>query len=453
MLRLALPLAFAALLTGALSLRMPAPAAAQATGTIAYVRAGGTQGDQIRLIEPDGSGDRPLWTAPGDDPLDVYGISSLAWRPDAGELAFASDHEEGCSVYSSDIYGVRPDGRGYRRLANTPACASLAAYPQGSVTVTVRNLTSSPDSTFAVYVQGAPRPQNALILPGTTATVTIPSVADLGDLVQLVVVIRGDYRWIVGGVDVVPSQEALSTPRPATLFGQGIPNFGAWYPSWRADGTALVYAQSATACLNGRRVPTAPEPPGRLGPTVLEADPLQPCSLTWAPTAALADQLLYGAIPGLGAEGISIYRASEGRRTSEGRKLVTVERGALLLWYNWLPDGSGLLFARTTEFSNTAYRASNLFHYDFASRTTRQVTRFSDSFVRNFSIAPNGQSIVFERAATLTSDASDLWLVQLDGSSPRLLVADGRLPAWSQRRPAVPALRSQTYLPLVQRER
>jgi len=449
--RLALPLMLATLLAGTLNLPATAPAAAQATGTIAYVRAGGTQGDQIRLIEPDGSGDRPLWTAPGADPLDVYSISSLAWRPGADELAFASDHEDGCSVFSSDIYGIRADGSGYRRLVNNPACAELAAHPQGSVTVSVRNLTSSPDSNFAVYVQGAPHPQNVLILPGDTVTVTIPSVADLGDLVQLVVVIRGDHRWIVGGVDVVPDQEAFSTPQPATMFGEGIPHFGAWDPSWRADGSALAYAQSSMACLDVQRIPTAPEPPGRLGRPVLEADRELPCSLAWAPSAALADQVLYSAIPGLGAEGISIYRATEGGRTSEGRKLVTVELGALLLWYHWLPDGSGLLYARTTEFSNGAYRASNIFHYDFASGETRQVTQLTDSFVRSFSIAPDGQSIVFERAATLASSASDLWIVQRDGSAMRMLIANGRLPAWSQESLGAPVLRFQTYLPLLER--
>ena len=34
---------------------------AASQGTIAYVRPDGTQGDQIRLIEPDGTGDRVLW--------------------------------------------------------------------------------------------------------------------------------------------------------------------------------------------------------------------------------------------------------------------------------------------------------------------------------------------------------------------------------------------------------
>lgn len=448
MFRLVMPWLLVLLIVGAPGTPAPALATDEA-GTIAYVRAGGRGGDQIRLVAPDGSGDRLLWEAPGDDPLDVYGVTALAWRPDGGELAFASDHEDGCSVFSSDLFGIRPDGRGYRRLVNTPGCAALAAYPQGSVTLTVRNLTSSPDGNFSVYVQGAPLPIDVLIPRGATASVSFPSVADLGALVQLAVVIRGDHRWIVGGVDIVPGQEAAPTPGAATIFGEGIPHFGAWYPSWRADGSALGYAQSAAACLDVRRVPTAPDPPGRLGQPVLSADREQPCSFAWGPTAALADQLLYGAVPGFGAEGYGIYRAAEGGRTSEGRRLISVEAGALLLWYSWLPDGSGLLYARTTAFSNTAYRASNIFHYDFASGATRQVTRLDDGFVRNFSAAPDGQSIVFERAAALDAAASELWVVGVDGGGMRMLVADGRLPAWGRQAPAAAAPGLPTYLPLV----
>src|SRR4051812_4332092 len=56
----------------------PPPAAAPAP-TIAYIRGG-----EIRGIEPDGRGDRSLWTVPS--PGLGYTVSSLAWRPDGSEL-------------------------------------------------------------------------------------------------------------------------------------------------------------------------------------------------------------------------------------------------------------------------------------------------------------------------------------------------------------------------------
>ena len=135
----------------------PPPVQAQtSTGTIAYVRAGGTDGDQIRLIEPDGSNDRALWTVPVPDPQGRLEILSLAWRPDATELAFSSNHEDVCSIFASDIYSIHPDGSNFRRVGNGPACHELSQFPKGNVTVTVRNYTSKFSTTFHVYVQGAP---------------------------------------------------------------------------------------------------------------------------------------------------------------------------------------------------------------------------------------------------------------------------------------------------------
>jgi len=63
------------------------PPAAPSNATIAYARGG-----EIRLVEPDGTNDRSLWTVPRPDL--PYTVTSLAWKPDATELAFSSDHEE-----------------------------------------------------------------------------------------------------------------------------------------------------------------------------------------------------------------------------------------------------------------------------------------------------------------------------------------------------------------------
>src|SRR5512138_1276146 len=71
-------------------------------GTIAYVRSNDATGDEIRLIEPDGTNDRLMWKT--NVPLNgVQQISALTWNPGASELAFASRHEEACSLYNSDV--------------------------------------------------------------------------------------------------------------------------------------------------------------------------------------------------------------------------------------------------------------------------------------------------------------------------------------------------------------
>src|SRR4051794_15119683 len=67
-----------------------AQAVTDTAGTIAYV-----SGDSaIHLIQPDGSQDHTIWTEPASGSANFhYDISDLAWRPDARELAFASNHE------------------------------------------------------------------------------------------------------------------------------------------------------------------------------------------------------------------------------------------------------------------------------------------------------------------------------------------------------------------------
>src|SRR5690349_4887095 len=119
--------------------------AAFSQGTIAYIR-GNTE---IRLIDPDGKNDRRLWTHP-DATYDL-GLYDVACRPDGKELAFSSSHEAVYSLYHADIYCIKPDGTGYRKLTNGPDRSEFSKYPQGSVTVTVRNMQYSFQQTEASY--------------------------------------------------------------------------------------------------------------------------------------------------------------------------------------------------------------------------------------------------------------------------------------------------------------
>ena len=107
--------------------------AANGGGTIAYVR----NGTEIRLIDADGSNDRRLWTHP--DAKKELGIYDVAWRPDGKELAFSSGHAAVYSLYHADLYAIRPDGGGFRKLTNAPDRAEFARYPKGAVSVTLRN--------------------------------------------------------------------------------------------------------------------------------------------------------------------------------------------------------------------------------------------------------------------------------------------------------------------------
>ena len=208
---------------------------------IAYVRPDDATGDEIRLIQPDGSNDRRIWSVGQPDPNKVEKIWDLDWRPDAGALAFNSNHERACSLFDFDIYAIWPDGGGYRRMTNGPACAGLASYPKGRVTVTVYNATTR--GPFFVYVQGAPDAQQIFVSQGSSRTVMFNDVADFGDgFQQQAVVIEGFPSWRylapLALADVKPGQTVHAGR--LDVAGDGIRNFGAYAPSWRSDGARLM---------------------------------------------------------------------------------------------------------------------------------------------------------------------------------------------------------------------
>ncbi len=82
-------------------------------GMIAYVVPNQPDGDEIHLIEPYGSGDRIIFVTGKPHSEYIVDIDQIVWEPDASELAFSSSHEDGCSLYSKDIYTIRPDGKNY----------------------------------------------------------------------------------------------------------------------------------------------------------------------------------------------------------------------------------------------------------------------------------------------------------------------------------------------------
>jgi hypothetical protein len=96
-------------------------AAPPAPGVIAYVCHNDETGGEIWLIEPDGSNERRIDTVDKADEHSAYAIAGLAWRPGVGEFAFAGNHELNCSPYEPDIFAVRSDGSGYRRIIDPPA--------------------------------------------------------------------------------------------------------------------------------------------------------------------------------------------------------------------------------------------------------------------------------------------------------------------------------------------
>ncbi|HZI53553.1 MAG TPA: hypothetical protein VFD56_07620, partial [Chitinophagaceae bacterium] len=96
---------------------------------------------------------------------------------------------------------------------------------------------------------------------------------------------------------------------------------------------------------------------------------------------------------------------------------------------HWLPDGSGLLYSTP----DLMRQSSNVFRYDFKTRTTTQVTNLENEFAKKFDISPDGAWIVYERAKENDENApSDIWIQQMNGSEAKSLVKNARSPSWSR---------------------
>lgn len=394
---------------------LPDPAPAGERGSIAYVK-----GDELRVIEPDGSGDRLVFALSDAR----HSITGLSWRPDGGEIAFASDHEMATSFYERDIYVIRPDGSGLRKLTNPPTYDRLDDYPQGTVTVTVQNATFDAGPYF-VYVLGAELPQQVTIDGASSLQLTFENVADLGDdAAQPVVVVNGIQRW--WNAAAVPDVKAGQSVQggSVTIGANPLQHFGADAPFWRADASAVGFIGLPTCLL--QYASSDPSAGASYQPLVDPAVYVEICAVDWGPHPSVMDQLLIADPSAYTENGqTSVYRITEGS-DSKGEPLITFDDYVRVIDLRWLPDGSGFIVARQTALLDESI---NLYHYDFASETLTQLTAFTGSFARRFAISPDGESIVFERVTEL-SGASDLWVMGVDGSDPRLLVTGGEAPAW-----------------------
>lgn len=412
----------------------PQSVSAQAPGgTIAYV-VGNDAGDEVWLTEPDGSHNHRIYSA-GITDKSAF-ISSLSWRPDAGELIFTSNYERWCSWYEYDVYAIAPDGSAYRRVTNSPACAGLAALPQGGVVLDNHGSGYG----YAAYIQGAPGPKF-----DNLGTISFDHVADLGNVPQPIVLFKGGARAMGGVVDVKAGQAVSGVTGVYTTFDD---EMSAYNPVWKRDGSRITYA---FGCAELRSITDHPQA-GDYGQLLFNANGSSPCLMAWGPTAATANQFLYFSRVG----GAGIYRTTEGGGV--GTALIPMADLSKVFRIQYLPDASGFVYSMVTGGTS-----SDIFRYDFQSNTSTQLTDFHHEYARDLAVSPDGKYIVFERAPEELMAAfggqSDLWIMGTDGSNPHLLVAGGRFPAWTGQTPYVPPPNTppgpagafNLYLPLVKK--
>ena len=328
------------------------PGVSQDPGIIAYVR---RSTNDIHLMSPDGTDHGVLWADPR--PTFLWSPPDLAWRPDGRELAFSSQHEWQCSVYDGDVYSIRADGTGYRRITNAPACAELAGLPKGSVKLQVMDLFG----TSFVYVAGAPGLTRA-----QTGTMTIGNVADFGPGVLQPAVGIAVLDRVAGGppyADVLPGQ----TVQGGSLYiddTSSIRGWGAGEVSWKADGSALAYGMRS--CSRISQIPVIP-PYGSIGVNLPVVEHAKPSLVAWGPTTATINQYLYISgydILNENVGGIYLNTVSD---TSGGTKLMPFTSYAdTMSDIEWLPDGSGFLFTAKYWDDGVFRFVSNVDGTDFA---------------------------------------------------------------------------------------
>ncbi len=395
------------------------------TGAIAYVR----NSAEIRLINRDGSNDRRIWTHPeAKYPL---GIFELAWRPDGRELAFSSAHNSIFSVYHSDIYSIRPDGSGFRKITTGPDHKDFGKFKKGTVSVTVKNMqysfqqAQSSVGVFIVNVVGAKEPQHITLPPGASKTLLFKDVADFGNHAQAAVALTGSYRWIMPGTDV---QAGKTVKAPDLIIsGDGLELFGAFRPAWKSDGSAVSYRSGV--CIISKVASKSSGASFVSEPMFAGEHPSGSCVWEWGPTPALADQVIYS--ENSSEEGAGIFISKEGSTHSNKRLTFFSElQMQIPADLRWLPDGSGFLYSTI----HLEYDRSNIFHYDINTKKTKQITQFTTGFARRFCVSPDGKWLVYERSSTWDDYETpvDLWIVKIDGSDDRLLVKNGQSPSWSK---------------------
>jgi TolB protein len=392
---------------------------------IAYIR----NGSEIRLIDSNGQHDHQIWTHPdAKEPLGLFGLS---WRPDGKELAFSSAHEAVTSLYEADIYAVRPDGSGFRKITNAPAHSELNKYKKGTVTVVVRNnqysfqAAQSSAGIFFINIIGSEEPQQITLPPGSSKTIVFKNVADYGNHAQPLVAIYGNYRWFMPGTDVVAGK-TIKAP-DFLISGDGIPMFGAYRPIWKQDGSRISYRNGL--CLIQTKSSKPEEGDLKINPLYGGKNPMGTCVWDWGPTSFLSNQILYAENEEGDGSGIFLLKEGGEHKDAVRQTLFSDIQYQLLNELRWMPDGTGFLYSTVDLFRES----SNIFYYDFKTKEKKQLTQLKNEFARRFCISPSGKWIVFEKSKTADEfEDIDLWIMRIDGSGARLLVKNGWSPSWSK---------------------
>jgi TolB protein len=207
----------------------PQPANPAPSEAIAFVRVGGSDLDTARgifLIEPDGSGVRPVTVAARDG----MAAAEPAWSPDGAKIAFVLGPPEHLTAYAGDgdIYLVNADGTGLVRVNTGLESASPAWSPDGTRVVFTKD-----QGTSLVIMNADGTGAEELRLKGE-AYPPYQSPTWSPDGTELAFQASPEPRADTNSV-FVANLDGMETTRITHGGSDGT-------PAWSPDGTMLAYA-------------------------------------------------------------------------------------------------------------------------------------------------------------------------------------------------------------------
>lgn len=396
------------------------------SGTIAYI----ADGNEIRMVEADGSSDRSVWVVP--DPVNDA-ITGLSWKPDRTGFAFTSTQETECSLRRADLYSINNDGTALKKITDGPLCSELASYPQGTVTVQVQNFTPGVNVVF-VYVQGAPSAKQVNISPGTAVNVTFTDVADFGSgFQQFAIASAGIQSWYnpLAKADVV-ANSTVDAGEVILSNAYKIEEWAVGSPSWRRDGATIGYTVGGGIGM----FQIDPNPGiGARGDEIVVGGSGRPAgAIAFSP---VSNEILFYEDP-------YIYRATPGQA---GEPEALVEVTAIFGGLDWYPDGSGFVFS---EFS-TFLEYGDLYEYILATNSLTPLTANAGEYAYHPTVSPDGQYILYSHYLP-GNDSATLRIRSRDGSQDWALGVNGELAAWSETAVSPPEESSVfIYMPFLNR--
>jgi hypothetical protein len=424
-----LALGFLFLATAALTQPTAANPLANNTGLIAYAGLD-NQGRAVSLktMQPNGSQVQTLYT------LGPVGeISEVAWSPNAQEIAFVANDEAAYSIFNHDVFGIKPNGTGIRRISNPPRYVYEGA-PTGLVTAVIRNNSGRDNvNIISLYIQGGTSAHQIPIFNHLDALQFTLEVADQGPSQAQYLVATwadgtgGPYKeFVLGFVDVIPGQtvDMGTIDFVGHTFQPKVSDL-----SWNAAGTQLGFLLTGDAP-SMWQVAAAGEVAGQAMSNI-------PLASTLA-QAPLTNRVAYYRVTG--AEGVFAINNTGGSLDTE--QIVAYDNLPNLNFDRhvaWLPDEAGLIMSVNGD----------LYEYIFATQQLRPLTNFAGTtHIDRLTLSPDGQTIAFGKSTV--AGQSDIWLLNRQTLGQTQLTNDGRsaLPSWSR---VNPPTSYRTFLPLLTR--